>query len=334
MSGAKSSTPSRRSGGVPVHSPGSHQCHGGRGHPALGCILLPRHPHYRMEVYVQLGSAEDRGVEAGDSGQHLPKPQGQGLHLRQRLHPTLQCGCEGFRLLRHHGDRAPGEQSVWHHRPARVGKHNGGDRAARCGVLAKAGPSYIPTSRGKRYLPMKGANTASPPRVSCATHWFLMGQLDVGKVDCLSWTLDWTKAVPVAWSSKRRGVEALSQSCAWLRLPGHVDASAVAPCKPWLLPHYALLWQGDGHWRSPRTRGQSTSGSRVQPAPEQALCAPVFSACGLLQPAAVGAIVRAEALEYLLRAGEGPTPHPHSVAWSFREKSLICSTGTSTGNKE
>lgn len=212
-------------------------------------------------------------------------------------------------------------------------KHNGGDRAARCGVLAKAGPSYIPTSRGKRYLPTKGANTASPPRASCATHCFLMGQLDVGKVDRLSWTLDWTKAVPVAWSSKRRGVEALSQSCAWPRLPGHADASAVTPCRPWLLPHYALLWRGDGHWRGPRTRGQSISGSRVQPAPQQALCASVFSACGLLQPVAVGAAVRAEALEHLLRAGEGP-PVPHSVAWSFREKSLICSTGTSIGNKE
>ena len=146
-----------------------------------------------------------------------------------------------------------------------------------------------------------------------------------------SWTLDWIKAVPVAWSSKRRGVQALSHSCAWLQLPGRVDASAVAPCRPWLLPHYALLWRGDGHWRGPRTRGQRISRSSVQPAPEQAVCAPVSSACGLLQPSAVGAIVRAEALEHLLRAGKG-TP-PTSVAWSFREKSLICSTGTSIGNK-
>lgn len=184
--------------------------------------------------------------------------------------------------------------------------------------------SYL---KRKTLSPNERSKQASPPRASCATYWFLMGQLDVG------WTLDWTKGVPVAWSSKRRGVEALSQSCAWPRLPGHADASAVTPCRPWLLPHYALLWRGDGHWRGPRTRGQSISGSRVQPAPQQALCAPVFSACGLLQPVAVGAIVRAEALEHLLRAGEGP-PAPHSVAWSFREKSLICSTGTSIGNKE
>ncbi|OWK17227.1 hypothetical protein Celaphus_00013631 [Cervus elaphus hippelaphus] len=73
-----------------------------------------------MEVHVQLGSAEDRGVEARDSGQHLPEPQGQGVHLRQWLHPALQRGRAGLRLLHRHGDRAPGEQPVWHHRAARL----------------------------------------------------------------------------------------------------------------------------------------------------------------------------------------------------------------------
>lgn len=62
-------------------------------------------------------------------------------------------------------------------------------------MLAKTGPNYSPTSRGKHYFPTKAVNMANLPQSLLLSHYshpFLMRLPDINKSDCVeSRTLDW-----------------------------------------------------------------------------------------------------------------------------------------------
>ena len=125
-------------------------------------------------------------------------------------------------------------------------------------MLAKARPSDVPTSRGRRDFPRKGRHAASPTRASCsavATRccW---GSCMLTKLTAWSWTLDWTTSVPVAWRSARR------RAVLWAgAVPGHGTAAAqcpicflMAPCSAMVgSPCLCALCSGMSECVTPRT---------------------------------------------------------------------------------